>query len=249
MTGSAFSWPTDVFVLIPAYRAASSLRAVLRGLFTIVPPENVCVSDDGSHDDTGDVCRELAVHLVSSETNEGKGAALSRGFHFLLAEKKASWVFTMDADGQHAASDIPKFLSEIRANPGAGIIIGKRSTAFGGGMPFARIFSNTVTSFMLSALAKSDIPDSQCGFRAYSARLLSSVTCRYKRFEMESEIILRAREKGFSISSVAVQTLYCSTQSHISVVADTLRWLKAVVSIRTELRIRSKYRRHAPSKT
>ena len=214
---------------------------MLPGLFTIVPPENVCVSDDGSADDTGTVCRDCDVLYVSGNVNEGKGAALSRGFRFLLDNKKASWIITMDADGQHAAQDIPLFLSEIRAKPDAGIIIGKRTMTFGATMPVQRIFSNTVTSFICSLLSGSEISDSQCGFRAYSGRLLSAVTCRYRRFEMESEIILRACDKGFSVSFVPVQTLYCSTQSHISVAA--------VISVWFELRIRSKYRHHAPFKT
>jgi glycosyltransferase involved in cell wall biosynthesis len=248
MTCCTFSWPADVFVLIPAYKAAGSLRAMLPGLFTVVPPENVCVSDDGSQDGTDTVCREHNVMYVSGNVNQGKGAALSRGFRFLLDNKKASWVITMDADGQHAAQDIPLFLSEIRIKPDAGIIIGKRMIK-PGAMPVPRIFSNTVTSFICSLLSGSEISDSQCGFRVYSGRLLSAVTCRYRRFEMESEIILRARDKGFSVSFVPVQTLYCSTQSHISVAADTLRWLRAVISVWFELRIRSKNRHHAPFKT
>jgi glycosyltransferase involved in cell wall biosynthesis len=249
MTCCTFSWPADVFVLIPAYKAAASLGGMLPGLFTVVPPENVCISDDGSHDGTDVMCREHATLYVSSDVNEGKGAALSRGFRYFLDNKKASWIITMDADGQHAVTDIPLFLSEIRANPDAGIIIGKRSKTVAGGMPPARIFSNTITSFILSLIVKGTISDSQCGFRAYSARLLSAVTCRYRRFEMESEIILRALDKGFSVSFVPVQTLYFPTQSHISVVADTLRWLGAVISVRTELRIRSKDHRHAYPET
>ncbi len=236
MNFCAFPWPPDIFVLIPAYKSAGSLRRLLPGLLTIVPPENVCVSDDGSNDGTGAVCAELSVLYVSGAVNEGKGAAMSRGFKFLLDGKKASWVITMDADGQHAAADVPEFLAEIRLRrPDAGIIIGKRSMTIDA-MPVPRIFSNVLTSFLLSLLTGSRIRDSQCGFRAYSARLLSSVACRFPRFEMESEIILRALAARFSVSFIPVQTLYLSSKSHISVIADTLRWLRAVASIWLELR-------------
>jgi glycosyltransferase involved in cell wall biosynthesis len=245
MTCCTFSWPAGVFVLIPAYKAAESLRVVLPALLTVVPPQNVCVSDDGSNDGTDAVCAELAVHYVSLDVNSGKGVALAHGFRFLLDEKKASWIITMDADGQHSASDAPKFLAEInRKVPDAGIIIGHRSMSVGK-MPAPRIFSNTVTSFLLSVLARRRISDSQCGFRAYSARLLSSVTCRFPRFEMESEIILRASAARFSISFIPVQTLYFSTQSHISVIADTLRWLRAVIVIWLELRHKDRHHVHA----
>jgi glycosyltransferase involved in cell wall biosynthesis len=237
------SWPEDVFVLIPAYKAAESLRAMLPGLLAVVPPRFICVSDDGSMDDTVTVCGERGVLYVSSKVNEGKGAALSRGFRFLLDNNKPSWIITMDADGQHAVSDIPEFLHGIRNNPCAGIIIGRRSKT-PGTMPLARIFSNTVTSLLLSILAGTRISDSQSGFRAYSARLLAAVECRYNRFEFESEMILRACAGHFSVSFIPVQTLYFSSQSHIAVVPDTLRWLRAVVSLWIELKKKDHYDVH-----
>jgi glycosyltransferase involved in cell wall biosynthesis len=247
MTCCTFSWPPDIFVLIPAYRSAGSLRGILPRLVTVVPTDNVCVSDDGSNDGTDVVCGDCGVLYVSCDVNSGKGAALARGFEFLRNGKKAAWIITMDADGQHAAADIPKFLAEIRRQgPASGIIIGKRSMSVGT-MPLPRIFSNSVTSFLLSLLARRRISDSQCGFRAYSSRLLSTVACRFPRFEMESEIILRACAAGFSVSFIPVQTLYFSTQSHIAVVADTLRWVKAVVSVWIELR--NKNRRHVHPQT
>jgi glycosyltransferase involved in cell wall biosynthesis len=246
MTHCTFSWPADIFVLIPSYKSANSLHRLLPQLITIVPSENVCIADDGSFDGTENVCRQFDTLYVSLAVNSGKGAALSRGFRHLLDNKKASWVITMDADGQHALSDIPAFLSEIRKTPNAGCIIGKRSMT-PGTMPLARIFSNTVTSFILSLLTGNRIIDSQCGYRAYSALLLESAVCRFPRFEMESEIILRACASRFSVSFVPVQTLYFSSQSHISAIADTMRWTRAVFSVWIELR--NKDHHHVHTKT
>jgi hypothetical protein len=49
---------------------------------------------------------------------------------------------------------------------------------------------------------------------------------------MESEVILKAAGLGFPIRFVKVQTLYFKGTSHISHIADTLRWIKAVLAIR-----------------
>ena len=92
------------------------------------------------------------------------------------------------------------------------------------------------TSLVLSLLTGRHILDSQCGFRAYSARLLATAPCRFSQFEMESEIIMRACNRGFSVDFVSVQTLYFSAPSHISPITDTLRWLRAVITIFLELR-------------
>jgi glycosyltransferase involved in cell wall biosynthesis len=235
MTQLSTPWPAGVFVLIPSYKAAPSLSRLLPELLRAVPPSNVCVADDGSHDGSDEMCRGFGVLYVSNLVNKGKGAALAKGFDFLTKEKVASWIITMDADGQHSIADLPVFLDAIIVEPGAGIIIGRRDMR-PSKMPVARICSNTLTSAFLSLLAGANIPDSQCGYRAYSARLLAAAACRFSRFEMESEIIMRALRLGFPVDFVKVQTLYFSSQSHISHIADTLRWLWAVVSTFAELR-------------
>jgi len=235
MTKQPSPWPDGVFVLIPAYRAAGALSGFLPDLLAAAPSANVCVSDDGSHDGTEQVVRSFGVPYVFNLVNKGKGAALKKGFAFLIAEKGASWVITMDADGQHAVADLPVFLKAIQSQPGAGIIAGRRDMRFGK-MPPARILSNTLTSAFLSLLTGARIPDSQCGYRAYSSRLLLAARCRFSRFEMESEIILRAVRLGFPVNFINVQTLYFSTHSHISHVADTIRWLWAVLSTFAELK-------------
>ncbi len=229
------TWPEDVFVLVPSYKAAGALSRLLPDLLSAVPASNICISDDGSHDGSDEVCRGLGVLYVSNLVNKGKGAALAKGFDYLIGEKGASWIMTMDVDGQHAVADLPVFLDAIRRKPGAGIIIGHRDMRLSK-MPAARICSNALTSAILSLLTHRKIPDSQCGYRAYSARLVSAAPCRFSRFEMESEIIMRALHLGFPVNFVKVQTLYFFSSSHISHVADTLRWLRAVVSTFAELR-------------
>ncbi len=235
MTPQPAGWPPEVFVLIPAYNAALSLKRLLPQLLATVPGSQVCVADDGSADGTREVCSGFNTLYISHLVNKGKGAVLAKGFAYLVAEKRALWIVTMDADGQHAVEDLPRFLEAIAATPGAGIIAGRRE-ARPGKMPPARIVSNTLTSLVLSLLTGRRILDSQCGFRAYSARLLSAAPCRFERFEMESELLMRACSLGFSVDFIDVQTLYFSTQSHISHVADTARWLRAVITVFLELR-------------
>ena len=235
MTQQNSAWPSSIFVLIPSYKAAPLLEQLLPKLITTLPASNVCVADDGSHDGTEVVCEKNGVLYVSNLVNKGKGATLAKGFLHLIAEKGALWIITVDADGQHAVNDIPLFLARIREVPGAGIIIGWRDMR-PGKMPLARIVSNTLTSLFLSLFTGRNILDSQCGFRAYSSACITAAPCRFLRFEMESEIIMRACARGFSIDFVRVQTLYFSTPSHISHVADTLRWLRAVFIVFVELR-------------
>ena len=229
MTGTPRDWPQDIHVLVPAYQSAGSLEIFLPELFQTVPVQNVCVVDDGSSDATMQVCRKNGVRCERHEINRGKGIALAAGFAVLL-QKGASGVITMDADRQHAVSDLRLFLSCFRTRPDAGIIIGKRSFK-PGIMPLARICSNAITSRILSLMCGVPILDSQCGYRLYSARFLKSITITCPRFEMESEVILKAARLSFPVLFVDVQTLYFRSASHISHVADTLRWIKATTGV------------------
>ncbi len=234
-------WPQNISVLIPAYKAAQDLNSFLPVLLADVPRSNICVVDDGSGDDTESVCSTHGVQYLKLALNRGKGAALRKGFVHLLG-KNADWILTMDADGQHAIEDISTFTEAIAQFPDAGVIIGARNIA-PKSMPPARIFSNTVTSAILSALCHCRISDSQCGFRIYSSALLKSIKLYYNRFEMESEVILKSCAAGFAVRFVPVQTLYCSTGSHISHLLDIIRWIRAVVWCWLELQITGLHKR------
>jgi glycosyltransferase involved in cell wall biosynthesis len=234
MTRTAADWPPDVFVLIPAFKAAQSLVALLPRLLSAVPSSNVLVVDDASGDATPEACRRHELRCLVHPVNRGKGAALSSGFRYIIDKFNARRIITMDADGQHAVEDLPLFLEYDAKNPSAGICIGARSL-LPWKMPPGRVISNTLTSMALSMICGVKIPDSQSGFRMYSSEMLRRFSCRFQRFEMESEILMRAAHGHFSIGFVRVQTLYLNRESHILHFRDTLRWLRAVASVRSEL--------------
>ncbi|MBD3322609.1 MAG: glycosyltransferase [Chitinivibrionales bacterium] len=229
------SWPDSVAVCIPAYNAASTLKALLPKLMTAAPKKNICVVNDGSSDETAKLCSDMEIQCISSPVNKGKGYALAAGFDALI-ENKYRWIITMDADLQHTVEDLPKFLTAIDTHPEAGIIIGSRSRK-PGVMPIDRIVSNTLTSGIISLLCGTKINDSQCGFRAYASSFLETITIECPRFEMETEVILKACHKKVSVCNMDVQTLYFQTRSHISHLKDTLRWIKAVTGIFLTLRL------------
>jgi glycosyltransferase involved in cell wall biosynthesis len=224
------TWPPDTYICIPSYKAAESLRPLFFDLSRAVPVSQIMVVDDGSGDGTGEICLNHGIECLRLEPNRGKGSALAAGFN-RLTERGAQAIITMDADGQHAVADLPRFVECFKNHPDTGICIGKRAFC-PGQMPLGRIFSNTVTSAILSWMCGVPILDSQCGYRLYSSALLRSISITCPRFEMESEVILKAAHAGFPIRFVEVQTLYFKARSHIAHLADTLRWVKAAFGIR-----------------
>ena len=99
--------PLKVCILIPAYNEAKRVGAVVREVLDYCP--DVVVIDDGSPDDTDRVAAEAGATVLEHVHNQGKGAALQTGFDY-AREHGYDLAITLDADGQHAPSDIPAFL-------------------------------------------------------------------------------------------------------------------------------------------
>jgi len=214
-----------VLVVIPAFNAANSLPGLLSAVKNQI--QDVIVIDDGSIDNTSIIAGNSGASVVRHESNRGKGAALRTGFAHAI-ENAYDAVITIDADMQHNPDDIPRFIEAFRKS-GADLIIGSR-VRDKGQMPWDRRFSNWITSRFLSALLKRKIEDSQCGYRLISRRLLESLSFESDRFELESEIIIKATRAGLAIDFVPIRCPYEKTRrSNIRRLTDTFRWCRMVI--------------------
>ncbi|HUR82381.1 MAG TPA: glycosyltransferase family 2 protein [Thermoanaerobaculia bacterium] len=205
-----------VAALIPALNAERTLPPVLEETRRQIEP--VIVIDDGSSDRTGDVARAGGAIVLRHEVNRGKGAALKSGFAWAL-ENGYDGVITLDADGQHLPSEIPKFLAAS-----GDLIIGGRAHLFQHMLPRRRN-ANRFSAWCISKCAGVRIPDSQSGFRFYSAKLLREVKLRADGFDLESEVIVRAGRRGLQIVTIPIDLGFVDglSTSHFKPLKDTLR--------------------------
>ncbi|MBW8890088.1 MAG: glycosyltransferase family 2 protein [Fibrobacteres bacterium] len=211
-------------ILIPAYDAAASLSATLVSVLGKTDPGRIAVIDDGSKDGTAEVAEKSGVVCLRHAANRGKGSALMTGLSW-ARERGWEWAVTLDADGQHAASDLDAFWNAPVA-PDTGIVVGRRGIR-GTRMPWHRRFSNTVTTRMISRLARRPVYDAQCGFRMYRLAAVEAMGLpREGRFEWESQALVLCGRRGFSIMPVDIATVYTDNGSHMRLFRDTLRFLK-----------------------
>lgn len=195
-----------MMVLIPAYKEAARVGAVVRASLPYLP---VLVVDDGSPDDTSEVAREAGAEVIRQEPNQGKGAALLNGFKHCLA-RGVDAVITLDADGQHDPAEIPAFIAEFERQK-ADLVIGKRDFSK---MPFPRNITNRIGTWSFSNAMQRYIPDNQSGYRLHSRRLIeSALESREQGFEFEVEIILRCVLEGYQIAWVPIRTIYNRVQN------------------------------------
>lgn len=69
------------------------------------------------------------------------------------------------------------------------------------------------------------ITDSQSGFRFYSAHLIRNLELRTNGFDMESEVIVRAGRRDFTIVTIPIELGFVDgiATSHYKPLKDTLR--------------------------
>ena len=131
-----------VCVIIPTYNNAGTIADVVKR--TLLHCDDVIVVNDGATDSTKEILTGISgITLINSPKNEGKGAALRRGFRKAL-EQGFTYAITLDADGQHYPEDLPLFLEANIEHPGC-LIVGERNlegVERSKGSSFANAFSN-----------------------------------------------------------------------------------------------------------
>jgi len=216
-------------VLIPSYNTGERLFQTVAEARAEWNP--VWVVIDGSTDGTGERLQALAagdpglrVHILP--INRGKGAAV---LHGLEAAHAAGFThaLTMDADGQHPADLIPKFMAQSMQRPDA-MVLGR--PVFDASAPTLRVLGRRVSNgwAQLETLG-AGVGDSLYGFRVYPIAPLTSVMRAQRwmrRFDFDPEAAVRLVWRGIKPINVDAPVKYLSKEeggvSHFNYVRDNL---------------------------
>jgi len=210
---------SEVCVVLPAFNEEKNISRVVGEIRSL--GYFVLVVDDGSEDKTALEANKSGAEVLIADRNQGKGAALQRGFRWFLEHDYEALVM-MDADGQHDPKEIELFLNALNEENGD-FIVGNRMKN-PEGMSFIRVLTNRFMSWLISQIARQEIPDSQCGYRAARREVLKSIHLSTNHFEAESEMLLEASRLGFHIGSIPICSVYADETSHIRPIRDTLRF-------------------------
>jgi glycosyltransferase involved in cell wall biosynthesis len=191
---------------IPAYNEEKTIARVIIEAQKYV--DKVIVCDDGSKDLTGEIAERLGADVIRHEKNMGKGAAL-RDLLTLAKKYNPSIIVTIDADGQHNPNDIPVLLEPIEKGEadfviGSRFIEGAKTDA-----PLYRRFGLKIINFFNKATTKSNVKDTQSGFRALTIKALNELcSTESEGFGVESEQLTLAIKRGLRIKEVPITIKY-----------------------------------------
>lgn len=201
-------------LLVPTYNTGRILPRTVADLLTRWP--EVWVVIDGSRDGSADLLAPLVsdhpgLRVLRLPENRGKGAALLHGVETAAAEG-FTHVLTVDADGQHPADLVPRFLELAARHPQAALM---GRPVFGPEAPQVRVQGRKLSNFMthVETLAWG-IPDSLFGMRLYpiDAFLQAFRGTRWgRRFDYDAEIAVRLAWLGVPMLTVPVPVRYLTT--------------------------------------
>jgi glycosyltransferase involved in cell wall biosynthesis len=164
------------------------------------------------------------LHVERLSRNRGKGVAVLAGFR---AAQRAGFTHAVqiDADCQHDTGEIPRFVAEARAHPGA-VINGVPQ--FDASVPRARFYGRYVTNVLVWLYTLSfEVRDSMCGFRIYplaAAVALDDAAPVGRRMQFDTDIIVRLHWSGVPVRNLRTPVTYpVDGVSHFDLLRDNLR--------------------------
>ena len=217
----------DPVAVVPVYNHPATIGAVTRHV--LAHGLRCILVDDGSEPGCAQVLDKLAaaharVTLVRLPVNQGKGAAMAAGFRAAAAAGHTH-ALQIDADGQHACADIPKFLQRARQHPDA-VIAG--CPVYDASVPRGRLYGRYATHIWVWINTLSfDIRDSMCGFRLYPLASVLPLLDRARigqRMDFDSDIIVRLHWRGVPVVNQPTRVTYPRDGiSHFRMFRDNVR--------------------------
>lgn len=195
---------STIYVVIPAYNEAESVRSVVDSLPKTVYDHTVraIVVSDGSTDETAERVAATTATAVEHPLNQGQGGALKTGFE-IARQRGADLVVTMDADGQHPVEQLDALVEPIITG-GADYVVGSRYAGVDdSGNGITRQAGIRVFTKIINVMTKSTITDCTNGFRAMRGSKLDELTLTEERFSAP-ELLIEARKNGLRIREIPV---------------------------------------------
>lgn len=190
-----------IIVGIPAFNEEKTIASVVLNAQKYAHIVLVC--DDGSKDLTAEIAARLGAVVIQHEHNRGYGAALQSLFHRAI-ELKADILVTLDSDGQHDPTELPRLIKPIETGL-ADVVLGSRfiNRDNAADMPTYRRFGIKVITKLSNGSHKNAVSDSQSGFRAYNKTAIEKLASISENGMSASIELIRAINK-YSLTIVEV---------------------------------------------
>lgn len=161
----------ELLIIVPAYNEALNIVRVVEDLVKNYPQYDYVVVNDGSLDNTAEICRKQGYNLLDLPANLGLAGAFQAGLKYAY-RRGYQYVIQYDGDGQHRAEYIEELLKT--AKEGYDVVIGSRFVTYK--KPFTpRMIGSRVISALMYLTSGVKIQDSTSGMRMFGPRIIRTL--------------------------------------------------------------------------
>ena len=206
-----------ISLVIPVYNENASLEELLRRVVAVDMPKELVLVDDCSTDGSREVLTRLAdrgldalsdahprnenqLQVLFQEQNQGKGAALRRGFGAATGDI----VVVQDADLEYDPREIPRLVAPI-VEGHADVVFGSR---FIGESRRVLYYWHAVVNWGLTTLSNMtsglNLTDMETCYKAFRRELIQSIQIEEDRFGFEPEITAKVARAGARVYEVPI---------------------------------------------
>jgi glycosyltransferase involved in cell wall biosynthesis len=200
--------PTDarpcLSVVIPCYNEQATVLEVIKRVVDSPWVAEVLIVDDGSTDGTRDLLSSVdhpSVRVLQQPHNQGKGAALRRGF----AEATADFVIVQDADLEYDPAEYGELLGPL-VDDRADVVFGSR---FVSARPhrvlyFWHSMGNKLLTLLSNMATDLNLTDMETCYKAFRRDVIQSITIEEDRFGFEPEVTAKIARGKWRIYEVGI---------------------------------------------
>ena len=191
-------------VVMPCYDESATIVDIVDRVLASPLTAELIIVDDGSTDGTRDILAGFTderIRVFLQPTNQGKGAALRRGF----AEATADFVIVQDADLEYDPVDYGLIVEPLLAGD-ADVVYGSR---FQSGRPrrvlyFWHSVGNRMLTLLSNMFTDLNLTDMETCFKAFRREVVQGLVLEEDRFGIEPEITAKVAAGGWRVWEVGI---------------------------------------------
>ena len=227
--------PQSMTIVMPVYNEAATLRVAVERLLAVDLPveRDIVIVDDGSTDGCMATITDLiegdpTVRTFRQEPNQGKGAALRRGFD----EANGDLLTILDADLEYDPEDFVDLLQPI-LHEDARVVYGTRSFGSNAAYSFWYVMGNKLVAFWASLVFNAWLSDVETCLKVAPTSLWREIHPRSSGFGIEAEVTGGFLRRGERIYEVPISYKARSREE-----GKKITWVDGVEALWILLRVR-----------